>query len=52
MTFESSPRSSGCLEVDNGKKSYSGNSGNSYLLGLTVVVGLGGMLFGYDTGTI
>lgn len=49
MTTESPPKSSGYLEVENGKKSY---SGNSYLLGLTLVVGLGGMLFGYDTGTI
>lgn len=25
---------------------------NPYILGLTVVAGIGGLLFGYDTGTI
>lgn len=25
---------------------------NTYILGLTVVAGIGGLLFGYDTGTL
>ncbi|KZV52113.1 inositol transporter 1-like [Dorcoceras hygrometricum] len=54
MTLESLPQSSGYL-IDGG-----GNGGrkkityfsNSYVLGLTMVAGIGGLLFGYDTGVI
>lgn len=47
MTIESMPESSGYLDAGNRKITY---FGNSYVVGLTVVAGIGGLLFGYDTG--
>lgn len=47
MTIESIPGSSGYLDAGNRKITY---FGNSYVVGLTVVAGIGGLLFGYDTG--
>lgn len=47
MTIESMPGSSGYLDADNRKITY---FGNSYVVGLTIVAGIGGLLFGYDTG--
>ncbi|XP_022861964.1 inositol transporter 1-like [Olea europaea var. sylvestris] len=49
MTIESMPGSSGYIEVGNRKITY---FSNGYVLGLTVVAGIGGLLFGYDTGVI
>ncbi|XP_052172363.1 inositol transporter 1 [Diospyros lotus] len=49
MTIESSPGSSGCLDSGRRKSSY---FSNGYVLGLTVIAGIGGLLFGYDTGVI
>ncbi|KAK4483386.1 hypothetical protein RD792_010572 [Penstemon davidsonii] len=49
MTIESLAGSSGHLEGNNKKITY---FSNSYVLGLTVVAGIGGLLFGYDTGVI
>lgn len=50
MTLESLPGSSGYLDMyPERKMSY---FKNSYVLGLTVVAGIGGLLFGYDTGVI
>ncbi|KAL2507274.1 Inositol transporter 1 [Forsythia ovata] len=49
MTIESIPESSGYLEAGNRKITY---FSNAYVLGLTVVAGIGGLLFGYDTGVI
>ncbi|KAL2485397.1 Inositol transporter 1 [Abeliophyllum distichum] len=49
MTIESMPASSGYLEAGNRKITY---FSNAYVLGLTVVAGIGGLLFGYDTGVI
>ncbi|XP_042484790.1 inositol transporter 1-like isoform X2 [Macadamia integrifolia] len=50
MTIEASPGSSGYLDsVQEGKVSY---FSNRYLLGLTLTAGIGGLLFGYDTGVI
>lgn len=47
MTIVSVPGSSGYIDAGNRKLSY---FSNSYVLGLTVVAGIGGLLFGYDTG--
>ncbi|KAL0340547.1 UNVERIFIED_CONTAM: Inositol transporter 1 [Sesamum radiatum] len=49
MTIESFAESSGYLGGSNRKITY---FSNSYVLGLTVVAGIGGLLFGYDTGVI
>nr|XP_043627582.1 inositol transporter 1-like isoform X1 [Erigeron canadensis] len=50
MTIESFPGSSGYIDAGVDKKiTY---FSNSYVLGLTVVAGIGGLLFGYDTGVI
>ncbi|CDP18528.1 unnamed protein product [Coffea canephora] len=49
MTIESLPGSSGYLDVGNRKVTY---FSNSYVVGLTVIAGIGGLLFGYDTGVI
>ncbi|XP_007026522.2 PREDICTED: inositol transporter 1 isoform X1 [Theobroma cacao] len=50
MTLESLPGSSGYLDLHPERRmSY---FGNPYILGLTVVAGIGGLLFGYDTGVI
>ncbi|KAE8077175.1 hypothetical protein FH972_015765 [Carpinus fangiana] len=50
MKLESLPGSSGYLDLyPERKMSY---FKNSYVLGLTVVAGIGGLLFGYDTGVI
>ncbi|KAI3523558.1 hypothetical protein L1887_01778 [Cichorium endivia] len=50
MTIESFPGSSGYIDagVDNKITYFS----NTYVLGLTVIAGIGGLLFGYDTGVI
>lgn len=48
MTIESIPGSSGYLDAfPERRMSY---FSNAYVLGLTVVAGIGGLLFGYDTG--
>ncbi|KAL3642092.1 Integrin alpha chain-like protein (Alpha-int1) [Castilleja foliolosa] len=49
MTVESFAESSGHLRGSNTKITY---FSNSYVLGLTLVAGIGGLLFGYDTGVI
>ncbi|XP_010524141.1 PREDICTED: inositol transporter 1 [Tarenaya hassleriana] len=50
MTIQSVPGSSGYLDLfPERRMSY---FGNSYVLGLTVIAGIGGLLFGYDTGVI
>ncbi|XP_076884882.1 inositol transporter 1-like [Bidens hawaiensis] len=50
MTIESLPGSSGYIDAGIDKKiTY---FSNTYVLGLTVVAGIGGLLFGYDTGVI
>ncbi|KFK22027.1 hypothetical protein AALP_AAs71925U000400 [Arabis alpina] len=50
MTMQSVPGSSGYLDLfPERRMSY---FGNHYVLGLTVVAGIGGLLFGYDTGVI
>ncbi|XP_038989657.1 inositol transporter 1 isoform X2 [Phoenix dactylifera] len=50
MTILSMPGSSGMLDpLPTGRMSY---FGNWYVLGLTVTAGIGGFLFGYDTGVI
>ncbi|XAR48739.1 hypothetical protein NMG60_11031656 [Bertholletia excelsa] len=49
MTIDSVPGSSGYLDAEDRKISY---FSNGYVLGLTVVAGIGGLLFGYDTGVI
>ncbi|VFQ64863.1 unnamed protein product [Cuscuta campestris] len=41
------PGSSGYLDVGDRKVTY---FSNPYVLGLTVIAGIGGLLFGYDTG--
>lgn len=53
MTNESLPETSGYLNdgVGNGGRKITYFS-NSYVLGLTMVAGIGGLLFGYDTGVI
>ena len=43
------PGSSGYLDLHPERKMFYFN--NPYILGLTVVAGIGGLLFGYDTGT-
>lgn len=48
MTLESVPGSSGYLDMfPDRRMSY---FSNHYVLGLTVIAGIGGLLFGYDTG--
>ena len=48
MTIESLPGSSGYLDLfPERRMSY---FSNPYVLGLTVISGIGGLLFGYDTG--
>lgn len=48
MTIETLPGSSGFIDSSHDKKiTY---FSNTYVLGLTVVAGIGGLLFGYDTG--
>ncbi|XP_043726063.1 inositol transporter 1 isoform X2 [Telopea speciosissima] len=50
MTIHASPGSSGYLDsIQEGKVSY---FSNRYVLGLTITAGIGGLLFGYDTGVI
>ncbi|CAA7405138.1 unnamed protein product [Spirodela intermedia] len=50
MTIHFLPESSGTLEPLSGRKvSY---CSNWYVLGLTLTAGIGGLLFGYDTGVI
>lgn len=50
MTIETLPGSSGFIDSSHDKKiTY---FSNTYVLGLTVVAGIGGLLFGYDTGVI
>ncbi|KAK6266158.1 hypothetical protein QUC31_016995 [Theobroma cacao] len=50
MTIESLPGSSGYLDLfPERRMTY---FSNPYVLGLTVVAGIGGLLFGYDTGVI
>ncbi|KAL6970775.1 Integrin alpha chain-like protein (Alpha-int1) [Sarracenia purpurea var. burkii] len=49
MTIESLPGSSGYLDAGDRKITY---FSNGYVLGLTAVAGIGGLLFGYDTGVI
>ncbi|CAH9062243.1 unnamed protein product [Cuscuta epithymum] len=49
MTVESMPGSSGYLDVGDRKVTY---FSNAYVLGLTIIAGIGGLLFGYDTGVI
>lgn len=49
MTIVSLPGSSGYLEAGNRKISY---FSNPYVLGLTFIAGIGGLLFGYDTGKL
>lgn len=50
LTLESIPGSSGYLDLfPDRRMSY---FSNSYVLGLTVIAGIGGLLFGYDTGVI
>lgn len=50
MTLNSMPGSSGYLDLyPERKMAY---FSNTYILGLTVVAGIGGLLFGYDTGTL
>ncbi|XP_073274749.1 inositol transporter 1 [Primulina huaijiensis] len=53
MTIELLPASSGYLNDggENGGRKITYFS-NSYVLGLTMVAGIGGLLFGYDTGVI
>lgn len=51
MTLDSAmPGSSGYLDLHPERKMFYFK--NPYILGLTVVAGIGGLLFGYDTGTI
>lgn len=48
MTLESLPGSSGYLDLfPERRMAY---FSNPYVLGLTVIAGIGGLLFGYDTG--
>ncbi|CAK9153202.1 unnamed protein product [Ilex paraguariensis] len=49
MTIDSLPGSSGYIDAGERKVTY---FSNPYVLGLTVVAGIGGLLFGYDTGVI
>lgn len=50
MTIESLPGSSGLLDYSPRREvTY---FSNRYVLGLTVTAGIGGLLFGYDTGII
>ncbi|XP_019172567.1 PREDICTED: inositol transporter 1 isoform X1 [Ipomoea nil] len=49
MTIESMPGSSGYLDAGDRKVTY---FSNPYVLGLTITAGIGGLLFGYDTGVI
>ena len=50
MTIDSLPGSSGYLDLfPERRMSY---FSNTYVLRLTVIAGIGGLLFGYDTGTI
>ncbi|KAL4289418.1 hypothetical protein AHAS_Ahas19G0384200 [Arachis hypogaea] len=50
MTMQSTPGSSGYLDLYPDRKMSFFK--NPYILGLTAVAGIGGMLFGYDTGVI
>lgn len=50
ITMQSTPGSSGYLELYPERKMSFFK--NPYILGLTAVAGIGGMLFGYDTGVI
>lgn len=50
MTIDSLPGSSGYLDMYPERKMRYFK--NSFVVGLTVVAGIGGLLFGYDTGKI
>ncbi|KAI9119536.1 hypothetical protein K1719_009412 [Acacia pycnantha] len=50
ITMQSTPGSSGYLELYPERKMSFFK--NPYILGLTAVAGIGGLLFGYDTGVI
>ena len=50
MTLDSIPGSSGYLEAFPERRI--SLFGNRYILGLTMAAGIGGLLFGYDTGKI
>lgn len=48
MTIQSSPGSSGLIDAS--AKRDTSYFSNFYLIGLTLTAGIGGFLFGYDTG--
>lgn len=52
MTIVSLPGSSGYLDSDGVPENKVTYFSNGYVLGLTLIAGIGGLLFGYDTGVI
>ncbi|XP_042438176.1 inositol transporter 1-like [Zingiber officinale] len=50
MTIQSSPGSSGLIDASAERDTY--YFSNFYVIGLTLTAGIGGFLFGYDTGVI